>query len=149
MLREHRSRLVGLAAAAVSLVAVTAMVPAAAGAQHETLGSAPRVASVALLTTRDFRVAVVATRLSGGATPTAEVRVAVAYRAGSSWRESGERRLDETYFWRTVSGPRAVCRLEAVIGGSRPSFRPHVKVQLLLSPSLGCGRTYRVLLATR
>ncbi len=147
MLGQRTSRsLVGLAAAAASLGVVT--VPAA-GAQREPLASPPRVASVALLTTRDFRVAVVARRLNGGATPTAEVRVGVAQRAGGSWRESGERRLDETYFWRTVAGPRAVCRLQAAIGGSRPSFRPHVVVQLLLSPSLGCGRTYRVPLARR
>jgi hypothetical protein len=150
MLTERRSRkLVGLAAAAVAVLIVTAMLAAEAGAKHETLDSARRTASVALLTTRDFRVAVVAIRLNGGASPTAEARVAVAQRVGASWRESGERRLDETYFWRTVSGPRAVCRLEVMTAGSQPSFRPHVTVQLLLSPSLGCGRTYRLPLATR
>lgn len=147
--RERRSRdLVAAAIVAVSLVAVVAVQPKAAPARGEPRANAPRIASIAVLTTRDFRVAVVARRLNGGAAPTAEVRFAVARRVGSSWRETGETRLREAYFWHTVTGPRAVCRLEIATAGSRALFRPHVTVQLLLSPSLGCGPAYRVPLAS-
>jgi hypothetical protein len=139
--------LIAVAAAAVGVVALAAVRPAATGAPREPQGSAPRVASVVTSTTRDFRVAVVAQRVNGGATPTADVRVAVARRAGAGWREVGERRLAERYFWNTVTGPRAVCRLAVATAGAGASFRPYVAVQLLLSPSLGCGRTHRVPLA--
>jgi hypothetical protein len=94
----------------------------------------------------DVRVAVVAKRASGGSAPTAEVRVGLARRVDSGWREVGERRLDEAYFWRTVSGPGALCRLAIGTTGARPSLRPYLILQLLLSPSLGCGRTYRIAL---
>lgn len=131
----------------VSLGALTIVLPTAGGAQmHST---ATPVASMATLTTRDFRVAVLAYRLSGGAAPTAEVRLAIAQWVGGSWRKKGEKRLDETYFWRTVSGPRSVCRLEIATSGSRKSSRPHVSVQLLLTPSLGCGRAHRFPLPAR
>jgi hypothetical protein len=43
----------------------------------------------------------------------------------------------------TVSHPHAVCRLEVVTASTRHSPRSRVIVQLLLSPSLGCGRIYR------
>ncbi len=135
-------RLVAIAAAA--LVALATLQPTAAGSQSDAHQGAARFATVAAITTQEFRVAVVAKRLNGGSTPTAEVRVGLARRVGGSWREFGEQRLRETYFWNTVSGPRAVCRLEINTAGTRSASRPHVTVRLLLSPSLGCGRTYRV-----
>jgi hypothetical protein len=143
---KHRSWALAVAAGAMSVVAIAAIHPTNAGALRETLSSGPRVASIASATTRDFRVAVVARRLTAGPPPTAEVRVGTAYRANGSWLETGEMRLRETYFWRTVTGPRAVCRLEIATASSRA---PHVMVQLLLSPSLGCGRTYRIPLRAR
>jgi hypothetical protein len=135
---------------AASLLALMLLVPAAGGAMTRMQSAAPRVASVATVETRDFRVAVVAYRVSGGAAPTAEVRLAIAQRsAGGGWRERGERRLEETYFWRTVSGPRSVCKLEIATPATLSSVRPHVTVQLLLSPSLGCGRAHRFPLPSR
>jgi hypothetical protein len=135
-------RLVAIAAAA--LVALATLQPTGAGSQSDAHQGAARVATIAVITTQDFRVAVVARRLDGGSTPTADVRVGVARRVGGSWRESGETRLGETYFWNTVSGARAVCRLEIKTAATGSASGPHVTVQLLLSPSLGCGRTYRV-----
>jgi hypothetical protein len=133
-----------------SLLALMLLVPAAAGDPRPMHSGAARVASVATVETRDFRVAVVAYRVSGGAAPTAEVRLAIAQRAtGGGWRERGERRLDGTYFWRTVSGPRSVCKLEIATPGTLTSVRPHVTVQLLVSPSLGCGRAHRFPLPSR
>jgi hypothetical protein len=127
-----------------SLVALAALLSPSADPRP----SAAPTATVALVTTSDFRVAVAARRLNSGSAPTAEVRVGLARRVGASWRELGERRLDETYFWRTLSGPRAVCRLAIATAGTRPSFSPYATVQLLLSPSLGCGRMYRIPIAT-
>jgi hypothetical protein len=132
----------GILAAGTEVGASLALLPARAGSQP----SAPPIATVAVVTTHDVRVAVVAKRASGGSAPTAEVRVGLARRAGAGWREVGERRLEETYFWKTVSGPRAICRLGIGTTGARPSFRPYLILQLLLSPSLGCGRTYRIAL---
>jgi hypothetical protein len=103
----------------------------------------PRKATVAIVTTKEFRVAVVAMRLSG-APPTADLRVGLARRAGGRWREVVEHHLGERYFWNTVSDRHAVCRLEIVTAGTRHSPRSRVIVQLLLSPSLGCGRIYRI-----
>jgi hypothetical protein len=113
------------------------------------LQSARRTATVAVVTTPAFRVAVVARRVSGALPPTAEVRVGLARRVGVSWREFGEKRLLETYFWNTVSRPHAICRLAIVTVGTRRSPRSQVTIQLLLSPSVGCGRVYRVRLPTR
>jgi hypothetical protein len=147
MKRESRSlRLGSIATLAVSLVALAAL-PTAAGSRDTTQQSAKQFATVGVVTTLDFRAAVVAQRLSGGSMPTAEVRVGLARRVGARWRELGEKRLDETFFWRPVTGPRAVCRLEIETAGPATSFRPTVTVRLLQSPSLGCGRTYRIPLA--
>jgi hypothetical protein len=148
MIRRRRARnVVEAAVVAGSVVALVATQPTAARARGET-PLTPRYASVATLTTRDFRVALGAYRVDREATPSADVRLAVARRVGSSWRESGETPLRQTYFWHAVTGPRALCRLEISTGGSQQSFRPHVTVQLLLSPSLGCARTHRVPLPT-
>jgi hypothetical protein len=138
-----------LAALAIGLVPSAAMLlPSAAGARTETQ-AAKRVASIATLTTPDYRAALVAERVGAGATPTADVRLAVAQRVGGNWRERGERRLEETYFWKTVTGPRAVCRLELATATTRSGTRPHVTVRLLQSPSLGCGPTHRLSLPSR
>lgn len=126
-----------------SLGAVAA--PGSRGVVHSTAMS---VVTVGTVTTKDFRAVVVAQRMSGSP-PTAEVRVGYARRVGARWRELGERRLDETYFWRTVTGPRTVCRLEIETAGPGGRARPSVTVRLLLSPSLGCGNTYRIPLTAR
>jgi hypothetical protein len=121
----------------------------ATGSRSAARQSAPRTATVAVVTTREFRVAVIATRLSGASPPTAEVRVGLARRIGNSWREFGERRLDATYFWNTVSRPHAICRLAIETVGTRRAAGSQATVQLLLTPSVGCGRTYRISLPTR
>jgi hypothetical protein len=136
-----------VAVAAWLIVLATVLAPAAAS-RNDASASAQRFASVGVITTADYRVAVVAQRMSGSP-PTAEVRVGYARRVGARWRELGERRLDETYFWRTVTGPRAVCRLEIETAGPGARIRPYVTVRLLQSPSLGCGDTYRIPLVSR
>jgi hypothetical protein len=148
--KELKSRRpVVVAALAISLVATAGSRSTAIGSPGGTLQSAPRTATVDVMTTREFRVAVVATRLSGASPPTAEVRVGLARRVGSRWQEFDEQRLRERYFWNTVSRPHALCRLEITTVGARHTPGSRVSVQLLLSPSVGCGRMYRFALPTR
>jgi hypothetical protein len=133
-----------LASCAVAMAA-TPLADARAKTEHRATSS--RAVSIATVTTHDFRVAVVAARLTGGATPTADVRVAIAQRIAGAWREKGETRLKDTYFWRTATGPRAICKLELATAGSPRS--PYVSIRLLQSPSLGCGPTHRIPLPAR
>jgi hypothetical protein len=122
---------------------------AASESRSAAQSSAQHVVTVGEVTTKDYRAVVVARRL-GGSPPTAEVRVGSARRVSGRWRELGEKRLDETYFWNSVTGPRAVCRLEIeTVAPGRGSFKPAVTVRLLQSPSLGCGKTYRIPLGGR
>jgi hypothetical protein len=138
------SRTIVLASIAVAMAATPL---ADARAKTEKRATSSRAVSIATVTTHDFRAAVVATRLTGGATPTADVRVAIAQRIAGRWREKAETRLKETYFWRTVTGPRAICKLELATARSPQS--PYVAIRLLQSPSLGCGRTHRIPLPAR
>ena len=147
---ERQSRKPRWAIALAAVVVLLAMLHSSAAASRgEVQASAQRRGTVGLITTVDFRVAVVAERLSGESPPTAEVSVGFARRVGGRWRELGEKRLDETYFWRTVTGQRAVCRLEIETAGPGGRARPYVTVRILQSPSLGCGPTYRIPLASR
>lgn len=116
--------------AALALVAlVTARADAAGG-----------VRTIATTTTPDFRVVVGATNRGGGeGAPEAVVTVRTFERSGGGWRRTNETRLAGPYFWKTITGPLAVCRLEIRTTAARPGFRPHAIVQLLRSPSLGCG----------
>jgi hypothetical protein len=137
------------AAAAASLVGLAGAQSTSGASGRDALQSPPRTATVAVVTTQEFRVAVVATRLNGASPATADVRVGLARRVRGSWREFGERRLGERYFWNVVSGAHSVCRLEIETVGTRRRPGSQVTVQLLLSPSVGCGRTYRIPLPTR
>jgi len=56
-------------------------------------------------------------------------------RTGGQWQRVGARRLAGPFFWKTVTAPHALCRLEIVTASS-----PGVTVQLLRTPSLGCAR---------
>jgi hypothetical protein len=135
----------------VVMVVLVALVGALAASESRSAAqsSAQRVVSVGEVTTKDYRAVVFAHRL-GGSPPTAQLTVGSARRVSGRWRELGEKRLDETYFWNSVTGPRAVCRLEIeTVAPGQGSFRPAVTVRLLQSPSLGCGNTYRIPLGRR
>jgi hypothetical protein len=138
-----------LSALASLRAALVAQPPTAAGSPSGVRQSGSRTATVAVVTTQEFRVAVVARQVSGGSTPTAEMRVGVARRVGGRWREFAERRLGEQYFWKTVSRPHAICRLAIETVGTRRRPGSRVIVRLLLSPSIGCGRAYSIPLPTR
>jgi hypothetical protein len=130
-MRGRRVAAAGLLALAALLAAYVSSSPAGseAAAASKTIGAA---------STSDFRVVLTATRLDGGSAPSARVTVTRSRKVGSSWLRTGATRLAGTYFWHTVTGPRAVCRLELrTTGGATAS--PRAVVGLLQSPSLGCG----------
>jgi hypothetical protein len=119
-----------------SLIIVLALAVGAHAAARDQQGSQ----TIATATTNDFRVVISATNLGGGGgAPTAAVTVRTFARADGAWRRRSERRLAGTYFWNTVTGPLAVCRLELRTTAAKARFRPRALVQLLRSPSLGCG----------
>jgi hypothetical protein len=97
------------------------------------------------VTTADYRSVVVATKTSGGGAPTAAVTVDTFGRAvGGHWQRVGARRLAGPFFWKTVTAPHALCRLEIVTASS-----PRVTVQLLRTPSLGCARAETIPIPAR
>jgi hypothetical protein len=100
-------------------------------------GAASASRTVATATTSDFRVVVVARKLGGGSAPEARVTVRTFERRSADWRATGVHTLAERYFWNTLTRPRVVCRLEMRTTGGRS--KPTAVVQLLQSPSLGCG----------
>jgi hypothetical protein len=135
-----RKRRLPIALGLPAVLTAAALVAAPAGARDVSSTAATR--TLATATTTDFRVVLVATNLGGGGgAPPARVTVRTfERRAAGGWRPTAERRLPGTYFWKTITGPRAVCRLEITTGGGLGK-QPRVVVQLLQSPSLGCGPT--------
>jgi hypothetical protein len=121
------------------VVVVVALVAAAlATARDEQAPTTSK--TIASTTTSDFRVVVSAANLGGGAgAPAAAVTVRTFERSGGDWRRTSAQRLAGPYFWKTLTGPHAVCRLEIRTTAAKAGFRPHATVQLLRSPSLGCG----------
>jgi hypothetical protein len=70
---------------------------------------------------------------------------ATIYRLGrDSWERTGSRKLPGTYFWNVVSRRNAVCGLSIATAGAAA---PQATVRLLVSPSIGCGRAYRLALS--
>jgi hypothetical protein len=105
-------------------------------------GPAAQTRTIAKLETVDARVVLTARRTSGGSAPDAAVTVAIYTRSGAAWKRTGSHRL--TGFWFTVTAPHALCRL--AVATAKTS---HVEVQLLQSPSLGCGPVHRYPLPAR
>src|SRR5688500_17801619 len=98
---------------AAVLVVFTALVVAyaAAGAARSERAAA-ETKTIASASTSDFRVVLTATKLGDGGAPSARVTVTTSRKVAGDWRRTGGGRLVGTYFWKTVTGPRAVCRLE-------------------------------------
>jgi hypothetical protein len=130
-------------AIAVGFVVATALVSgraAAAGGEQ----AWPSARQIATTTTSDFRVVVSAARRGAGPAPAAVLTATTFARAENRWRRTGTHRLAGSYFWKTATGPRAVCRLEIRTTGPGAAFRPRAIVQLLVTPSIGCGPVERV-----
>jgi hypothetical protein len=106
-----------------------AAVAAAALALSATAFASSR--TIAVVTHGGFRAVVTAHKTSGGRAPTASV-TATGYRAANHvWHRARTLRLSGTFFWKTLTAPHAVCRLE--LRGSR------LTLSVLVSPSLGCS----------
>ena len=117
---------------------VALLLTAALAAAVAASASAARI--IATATTTDFRVVLTASKgAPAGGAPTAAVTIRIFDRSGDGWRPTGSRRVAGTYFWNTVTGGRAVCRFALRTAGEARSFRPVAIVQLLVTPSLGCG----------
>ena len=125
----------------IMLAALLALAPLASGAG----GTATR--TVATSQTVDLRVAVVATKVSGGQAPSASASVKVFRRRGGVWQPFMSARLPGGYFWKVLTGSGSVCRLEISTSSGR-SPGGHVTISLLESPSLGCGPPRTLLLPT-
>jgi hypothetical protein len=130
------------AAQFVTLLAVTLalVLTASAAAANATRASA----TIATASSTDFRADLVARRAGTGNAPTAIVILTTFQRAGSAWHKLESKSIAGTFFWKTVTGPRAICRFELA-----SAVQPHVEVQLLLTPSIGCGKTTSIRLPSR
>ena len=131
----------------VSLVVAAALIVGAhAAARDDTRGAeaSTTAKTIASTTTSDFRVVVTAKRRGGGAAPAAALTVTTFARAQSGWRRTGTHDLGNSYFWKTVTARRAVCRLVLRTAGAGTAFRPHAIVQMLVTPSIGCGPVERI-----
>ena len=135
MLKRHS---VAVALVVAVVLVVGALATADTGSGSQTAAAAKTIAST---TTSDYRVVVTATKQSSGSAPEASLTATTFERRGGAWQHTREHRLGGIYFWKSVTGPKAVCRLEIKTAGTRPGFRPRATVQLLLTPSLGCGPT--------
>ena len=122
------------------------LVPALLTALTLTTTASGAIASktIATAASTDFRADLVAQKSSSGSAPTATVTLTTYRQAAGGWQRIGSRRVTGTYFWNTVTGPRAVCRFELASAG-----HAHVAAQVLVSPSVGCGKAVSVALPAR
>ena len=115
------TRTTALAAATAALFA--APVAAASGTQK----------TIAIVTEGNLRAVVVAHKRSGGNAPTAAITVTGYRTDGHVWHRTRSHRLTATFFWKTVTAPQGVCRLEL--------NSVKLSLSLLVSPSIGCSKT--------
>jgi hypothetical protein len=120
-------------------VAVAALVIAGGGsAAPDTAAKATTIASANSL---GYRIEITARKTSGGNAPTAEIIVTSYLRSNGHWRLACNTHLPGIYFWKTVRAPHSLCRLEIGTARTTVAGRPRAIVQVLVSPSIGCGRT--------
>ena len=125
-----------VALATLVALAATALGVARSGA-HDARVRSERIAEIE---TTDFRAVLTAARVGGGAMPTASVSLTTFEQRDGRWLGIGRHEVRGPHFWWTVTGRRAVCRLEIRTAGPGARFHPRAVVQLLAGPSLGCGR---------
>ena len=119
------------------LIAVSGLMAASVGSAAER--AATNTKTIATVATIAYRAVVVARRNSGGRAPTAAVSIDTYERSGRLWQRIDARALSGLFFWKTVTGPHALCSFEIATSSGGGGTRPHVVVQLLRSPSLGCA----------
>src|SRR5262245_21778824 len=125
----------------IRTLAVLSVLEAATATLAAPIAGAPGPTAIGTAATVDFRVVLTARRVSAGDSPTAAVTATV-YRLGrDSWERTGSHAVPGTYFWNVVSRRNAVCELSIATAGAA---KPHATVRLLVRPSIGCGRSYRI-----
>lgn len=122
----------------LALLGASLAVATTAGAATQ---STKRIATIA---DTDFRVDVFARQTRPGSAPTATITVTTYRHAEGRWNLLATTRLQGTFFWKTVTGPLAICNLDLATVGAA-----HATVQLLTSPSLGCGKAHTIRLTGR
>jgi len=126
------------------MIRTLAVLAVVAGTLAMPVRAAPRPATIGTAATVDFRVVLTARQTSAGSAPAAAVTATI-YRLGrDSWERTGSRAIPGTFFWHVVSGRNAVCELSIATAGAA---KPRATVRLLVSPSVGCGRTVTIALA--
>jgi hypothetical protein len=121
-------------------IATTILITGVSQSQARTIRGAAATKIVGTLSSVDYRVAVLARRTSTGSAPTASVSVTTFRKSGAHWVRTASSQLRQTYFWKTISSGRTICNLQLVTA----SPHPHVTVELLLTPSLGCASATNV-----
>jgi hypothetical protein len=127
----------------VTLALSTAAIAFAGDGGARAAAPSKRIAEVS---TTDLRAVVTATKRGNDAAPTAQVAVLTFKRTSGSWSRTGRHVLRGPYFWHTVTGPSAICRLDLRGGTPAPSKPPRLVIQLLTTPSIGCGRAHHLIL---
>jgi hypothetical protein len=102
-------------------------------------GAAQQSRTVATISSADYRVVLLASKTSAGASPTARVSVNAYVHQGKGWSPIRTTKLPETYFWKVITAAHAVCQLQFATAA-----KPSLAVSLLVTPSIGCGRSERV-----
>jgi hypothetical protein len=125
----------------IALLVVLATALASTGAAGATTTAQITIATASAT---GFRVDVLAQRTGAGEAPTATVTLVTYRQTDRTFKLLSRARLRGTFFWKTITGPRAVCTLNLATAGTA-----HVTVQLLTSPAIGCGSTTTIKLPTR
>jgi hypothetical protein len=99
--------------------------------------------TIATTSATGFRVDVRAQRTGAGKAPTATVALVTYRQTDRTLKLLSRTRLRGTFFWKTITGPRAICTLN--IATARTA---HVTIQLLTSPAIGCGPATTIKLPT-
>ena len=132
-------------AVAAALVAAAGLFTTAAAASA-TGASQPQQRQLATTVLSDFKVVVTATR-EPGHPPLATVTAADFQRSGSHWKLIASKQIGKPsgWFWFSVQTcSLTTTQLKNNTGSSSPPVVTFdaVKISLLISPSIGCSRTY-------
>lgn len=131
-------------AAAAALVTAAGVVTTAAAASA-TLASQPQHRQLATTTLSDFRVVLTATQESGDSLQ-ATVTATGYRRSGNHWTPIARKQIGKAngWFWHSVQAcSLTTTQLKNNVSSSPPVVTSDsIKASLLISPAIGCSRTY-------
>ena len=124
-----------------ALIVATVPVVTAASATS-THASDPEHRQIAVTALSSFKVVLTATRGPGPVAPTATVTAAGYRRSGAHWKLIASKRVGKAnqWFWFSVQ----TCSLTAtqLQGVSPVTTYDSIKISLLITPAVGCSRTF-------